>query len=71
MVIGCARVPWCVTKEVLGEDYDTFQGEGKEFSMGMVSNSDCARMLPVRWMGKGASWSRIPVSCLCFMRASV
>ena len=71
MVTGCARVPWCITKEVLGRGYDICQGKGKESWMETMYSSDYVRVLPIRLMGKGADQSHLSVSCLCFVRGSV
>lgn len=52
MATGCARVPLCVTKEVLGRGYDTSQGKGKENCIETIYSSDYGGMLPIRLMGK-------------------
>jgi len=70
-VSGCAGVPWCTAEKVLAEGCGTFQGKGKESSIGVMYSSDYARMLPIGLMAKGTDQSRRSVSCLCFMRGSV
>lgn len=68
---GCARVPPCLTKEVLGGGYDTCQGKGKESCIETMHKSNYERMLPVRLMFKGVNQSCLSASCWCFTRGSI